>query len=358
MGFRKDFRRNLRLQRGFSLGELLLAMSLAMLVLGGAVALFRQGVNISYTVTQRAEMQQNSRAGMNMLARDLSIAGTDIPAGGIGLPSGPGSQRTRRACPAIGNCGVLGIYLNDRLFSVTPGDGLGPVVNGVGTDAVTLLFIDDSLGLGQNPLVNVTPSGDQMTVDPAEVSLIHDPAVGLVIGDVLLLTNIYGAAIGVVTTLPEDDKVNFAASALDPLNVNQPSAAFGNIASLSNPVPPGPAGVYPPTRARRINVVSYFIDAADPNEPKLMRQVNGHPAVPVALDIENLQISYDIVDTAGMATADLGNPASPNQIRKVNLELGARSPLRGLFRRGFERVTLATSVSIRNLGWFDRYPGT
>ena len=39
-----------------------------------------------------------------------------------------------------------------------------------------------------------------------------------------------------VTNVAGGGKVNFANS--DPLGINQPSAAFGNIASLANPPPP------------------------------------------------------------------------------------------------------------------------
>lgn len=340
--------------QGFSMVELLLAMTLALILVSSGVVLFRQGVDIGHTVTQRAEMQHNDRVAVNLLTRDLSIAGSGIPAGGIGLPSGAGSEDTLRACSGGGGCGLLGFFVNDRLFSITPGDGLGPVINGVATDSVTLVFVDDSM-LGQNPLKKITPSGNQITVDPADVPLINDPATGLFAGDILLMTNPNGAAIGVITGV-NDDKVLFDNS--DPLNVNQPSAAFGNIASLANPSPPGPAGVYPPTQAVRINVVSYFIDNSNPAEPQLMRQVNANPAVPMALNVENLQITYDIINVAtGAATANVASPADPNQVRKVNLAVSVRSPRRGLFGRGFERLTLTTSVSIRNLGWFDRYPG-
>jgi hypothetical protein len=348
-----------RQARGLSLIELLLSMALGLVILGAGIVLFRQGVDVSYTAGQRAEMQQNSRVAMNLLARDLSIAGMRVPPGGIELPNGGGATETRRACSGAGSCGILGFFVNDRLYAITPGDGLGPTINGVATDAVTLVFVDDSLRL-ENPVVSATPSGNQITVDPADVARLNDPATGVQPGDILLISNVNGPALGVVTGLPSPDTLLFDNS--DPLNANQPSAANGNIASILDP-PNGPA-IPNPTNIMRISVISYFIDDSNPNEPVLMRQLNAHPAVPVALNIENLQITYDIADVGAGPEANLPDPqvlvppVSPDQIREVNIVLGARSPVRGMFGRDFERVTLTTAVSIRNLGWFDRYPGT
>jgi type IV pilus assembly protein PilW len=351
-------------QQGFSLVEVVVSMALALIVLAGAVSLFRQGADIGYSVTQRAEMQQNARVAVNIISRDLAVAGTGLPPGGITLPTGV-SQPTKRGCDAAGTCGNLGGYPGDMLFYVTPGKDLGPTVNGTDTDALTLAFVDNVITVGQTlNNIDANASGTQLTVDPADVASINDPLSGLKKGDMLFLQNSNGVAIGLVTedVTGNTDRVKLNPGAMaDPININYPagSASSGNISSLKNPPPDN---TYPPTNAIRIHVVSYFIDASDPNEPRLMRQLNAAPAVPVAVNIENLQITYDVINTAtSVATADLDSPAdavpaaSPNDVRKVNVVVTARSPVRGLFRRGFERMTLATSVSVRNLGWFDRY---
>lgn len=354
-----------RKSRGFSLVELLVAMTLGLIVLAGAVALFRQGVDVSYMVTQRAEMQQNARVAINTIARDLSIAGTGVPAGGIQLPSGAGSTGSLRGC-SVAACGLWGYLVDNRLYSVTPGDGVGPVVSGVATDIVTVVYADYRLDLNNCPATNITPAGSQMDLDKALCPDVTSPAVGLVIGDMIVLCNINGCAAGVVTNVQSSGptlKVIYANS--DPLSVNQPSAAFGNIAALANPPPP--PGNYPQTRAFRILTTTYFIDipagpdgvvgTGDDGSPRLMRQVNALAPAPVAENIENLQFSYDIFDeNLGVATANLPDAAgAPNQIRKINISVRARSPVQGLFRRGYERLALTTSVSGRNLTFKDRY---
>ena len=337
--------------RGFSLVEVMVAMALGLIVLGGAVLLFRQGADLTNTVTLRAEMQQNARAAMNLIARDLSIAGTGVAAGGIQLPSGSGSGDSMFGCDSASCYITSNVYADDRLYAITPGDGKGPTVNGVATDIVTLIFRDTSSNLDQLALTDVTPSGNQIRFDPGTTPPYDDPVVGLAAGDLLIMCNINGCAAGVVTSLGAGGRVNFANS--DALNINQPSAAFGNITSLSD----GPPTGYPTTYSFRILVLTYYIDATDPNAPRLMRQVNAHPPQPVAEYIENLQFSYDIYDEdTSVATADLPDAGSaPNQIRKVNLSVSARSHLQGLSGRGFERIILSSSVSPRNLSFRDRY---
>ena len=47
-------------------------------MLGAAVQIYIQGVGATWTVTQRAEMQQDFRAASNMLTKDLSLAGAGL----------------------------------------------------------------------------------------------------------------------------------------------------------------------------------------------------------------------------------------------------------------------------------------
>jgi hypothetical protein len=114
-------------------------------------------------------------------------------------------------------------------------------------------------------------------------------------------------------------------------------------------------------------VVTYFVDApagpdgalgtVDDPPARLMRQVNAQPPIPVAESVEDFQILYDIFDdNLGVATAALADAGGlPNQIRKATITVSVRSPLRGLFNRVFERISLTTSVTPRNMSFRDRY---
>ncbi len=344
---------------GFSLVELIVAMAVGLIIMAGVVAFFRQGVDLNYRVIQRAEMQQNARVALNLISRDISIAGTGVPAGGIQLPSGAGSQDALFACDQAACYLTANVYQDDRLYAITPADGVGPVINGVATDVVTLVYEDSTLNLGQFPLVNTAADGTQLEVNPLTNPPIDDPAVGITAGDMLALCNANGCAAGVVTGVPSSLFINFANT--DPLNFNQTAAAIGNIASILD----GPG--IPPTRASRIVTITYYIEippgpdgvagTGDDGAPRLMQQINAHPPVPVAENIEDLQISYDLFDdNLAVATTDQPNAGgTPNQIRKINVSVTFRSPNSGLFQPGFEHLTLTTSISARNLSFRDRY---
>src|ERR1700687_5815763 len=80
--------RSTKRESGFSLLEMVIAMALGTLVLGVAVQLYSQGVAATWTVSQRAEMQQDFRAASNILTKDLSLAGAGLPnAAAIALPT-------------------------------------------------------------------------------------------------------------------------------------------------------------------------------------------------------------------------------------------------------------------------------
>ncbi|HSR68579.1 MAG TPA: prepilin-type N-terminal cleavage/methylation domain-containing protein [Acidobacteriota bacterium] len=353
--------------RGFSLVEALVALAAGLLVTGGAVVLMNSAMGVSDMVGQRAEMQQNARVGLNLIASDLSQAGTGVPSGGIALPTNEkGNDRsTVRGCGLDETCGSERdwIYEGQMLFSVTPGEGLGqtvdPEVGGTGqpTDIVTLIYRDRALRIDEHPLVRITTSGSEIDVDLR--TPVNVPGEGVTRGDVLVLSNANGNAAAVVTNLAADTHNRVIFSASDPLDFNQPSASHGNIAALQNRDDKGkPDGTYPPTRAYRIFVVTYFIDAETyPERPRLMRQVGGHPAEPLAEYVTDLQFTYDIFDPENSAASagltDVIDQAA--LIQKVNASLTARSPGTAKVDKRDQYVTLTTSVSGRNLSFNDRY---
>jgi len=337
--------------RGFSLVELMVAVTLTLLILSGVISLFRQGIHTSGMTTQRTEMQQNARVALNLMAQDLSVAGTGFPLGGIQLPAGTGSQNPRYGCDINSQCNVAQNATDNWLYGITPGDGLGPTINGVATDVVTLVYRDPNLPLDHNVLASVATAGDSIQVNAGDVSLISDAAHGVKNGDVLVLCNAHGCAAGAVTSI-SSATINFAAN--DPLKFNQTGAASGKIASIANS---GSPVTYPPTSAYRVLITRYYIDSAT---SRLMRQVNALPTVAVAENVENLQITYDTFDDATLtATANLsslpGTYGVLNQIRKINVTVSVRAPLQDTFKAKYERFSLKTSVSARNLAFRDRY---
>src|SRR5271156_5658382 len=81
-------KRSTKRESGFSLLEMLIAITLGTAVLGAAVQIYIQGLSATWTVTQRAEMQEDFRAASNILTKDLSLAGAGLGNGAeIALPS-------------------------------------------------------------------------------------------------------------------------------------------------------------------------------------------------------------------------------------------------------------------------------
>jgi hypothetical protein len=346
--------------RGFSLIEILITLGLGIVILAATTSLLRSSLDLVDTTTLVGEMHQNARVGLNLVARDLSMAGWGIPTGGIQLPEGGSAKMSQYACDEEG-CYVDDNSFDDRrLYSITPGSRKGPVVAGNSTDAVTMLYKDPESHFDRYPLTNITSSGSQITFDPATNPAPDDPTRGIKKGDILIVWNTGGYAAAVATNV-SGFKVDFANN--DPLDFNQPSADHGNIAGLcvkddkGNPKKPIE---YPElTFAFKVSLISYFLEAdAATNARRLMRHVGAHAPVAVAENVLDFQVTYDIFDESGAGmTGNLDDADDrPNLIRKVNLFMTVRTPRLGSLNKRYEYSVLRTSVSARNLAFVDRYP--
>lgn len=367
-------------QNGFSLFELLIAMSVGAVVLAASVMMYQKSVAVSNLVISHAELQTEMRGAMNQIARDLNQAGTGIPLAGITIPSAAGGGIN----PKFG-CDASACYISSSntftsgiLYKVTPGNNIG-VTTSEATDSLVVTYMDPiaptgdltssatGLAWGAYSTTNISDTGDTLTMPAGTTPALNDPQKGLVVGDLLLLQNDKGNAVGTVTSFNAVTGVINFASTGDPLKFNQPAspAVSGTLASLRISPTPATGPHYRPVTVSRIMMVTYFVrkDPVD-SHLSLMRQVNARPPAPVAEYIEDLQISYDMLNdatdpatlVANVADATLGSPAvaKPNQIRKINLRLTARSPK--LNTQGdYDRMSIATSIGPRNLSFYDKY---
>jgi hypothetical protein len=331
---------------GFSLTEALIATSLSLVVILSALSALTQANSLSDTSRIISETNQNLQAAMSLMVRDFIQTGTGIPNGGIPIPSGAGATPVIRPGPAGPPLQFPAGWTT--MPALSPGADLGPTLLGVQTDMVTLLYVDATIALNEFPLTAVDGAANTITVDNQTDLTGPD---GLRAGDLVLLSNPLGFALRMVTVTPAAQTVSLAPG--DPLNLNQTAAAQGTLANLST----GP-NVFPPTTANRVTLVTYYLDTAtDPQLPRLVRQVNSGPRLAIALGIENFQVTFDLVDgtnnPANVPAPPVGN--SPNQIRKVNLFLSARSLERNRNTNQFFRNSMATQVSLRSLSFVDRY---
>jgi prepilin-type N-terminal cleavage/methylation domain-containing protein len=349
-----------REEKGLTLIEVLVAMAVTLVLLGGAVLIFSNSSQTSTITLKRAEVQTEARAALSQISRDLSQAGTGVPLNGIAIPSaGTGGANPNFACDATQCYTALNpAYTQGLLYKVTPGNAIGPAISEP-SDAIKIVYVDPTLNWAAFQAATIAVNGSSLTMPAGTAPAVTDPAVGVTAGDVILLQNVYGSAIGVVTDVG-GLTITFGG---DPLNINQVNAAAGNIKALatpgSNPV------TYPATQVSRLTMITYFLQTvAAPTGPdaRLMRQVGAHRPVPVAEHVEDLKFTFDLIDpitnalTANSLNAVIGAPAScqPNQIRKININLTSRAA-RSEVDGDFQRINLTTSVGPRNLSFRDRY---
>ena len=87
-------------QPGFTLLELMVAIALGLIVMGALAGLFKAGMESAMLLTQRTETQQNMRAAIDLMVKDISMAGAGLPSGGIQLPFAHGKFPRFFDCPA------------------------------------------------------------------------------------------------------------------------------------------------------------------------------------------------------------------------------------------------------------------
>ena len=381
-----------RRETGFSLLEMIIAMALGTLVLGAAVQIYIQGVQATWTTTQRAELQQDFRAASNVLTTDLSLAGA-------GLGQGAAIQLPTSATLPVYGCAQTGAspepcYLNGNgtsvayptqgttpyLYGLLPGYDDGPtLVTAQGpTDVTTVVYTDSTFYLDcytatitSTTQVTFTLPGTtsaNCTANGNTIQNVNDSAVGLTAGDLVLFTFGSTNIVAEVTTAPGSTGVT-AFTANDALKMNQGSTVSYSLANKYSTTPVTGYGT-------RILVITYYIDNTL-TPPRLMRQVSGHTPVPVAENVVYLKFTYDLFnDSTNSPAVACSNPGAasdgcsgassgllPNQVTKINIQNMAiggtlRGPMMGTggSGSGYQRMDLQTSVSARNLTYANNYP--
>jgi hypothetical protein len=320
-------------------------------------------------------MNNGLRLAMDLMVRDLLQTGSglskghviQIPSGGalIRRPGPPGSSPAIYTRPAT----------EIAMPAVIPGPGCagcpgGPQINGAWTDIITILTADNNFT--DVPLAAVATN----YVDVTAATNIGTGIDRVIEGQLLMVIK------GATTTLVQVTGVNAAArritfAAGDSLNLNQSGASIlGSMAALNATAPIGAAAAAA-TRITRIRMISYYLDiTTTPGTPRLVRRINNgdkttfdnNLGTAVAIDIENLQFSYDINDgranpgAVEFIAADLlasgpcnPDPCSPTQIRKVNVTMTARSQNVNRPQARVFRNTLNSQIALRGMALVNDY---
>jgi type II secretory pathway pseudopilin PulG len=374
-------------ESGFSLLEMVVSMALGMIILGAAVQVYVQGVSATWTVTQRAEMQQDFRAASNILTKDLSLAGAGLGNGAaIALPS---TTTPRYGCDQTLACyinGVAGTYplqgATPYLYGLIPGYDKGPTLNTAQgpTDVVTVVYTDSSFYLNcytatltASGVVTFAPAASPtpwptpgcLPTGVTTPQAVNDSVAGLTAGD-LVLMNLGGTSVVAEVT---------GAPSVAGTNTYTVPFANGDVLKMNQTVSPyylnGVVKNSTGTSPMRILVITYYLDSTV-SPARLMRQINGHSPIPVAENIVYLKFSYDLfndstdspavsctnpgANTDGCNVAGASSGLLPNQITKINILNMAIDSTVMSAQGGYQRLDLQTSVSARNLTYTNDYP--
>ena len=375
-------------QSGFSLLEMTVSLALGGIVLAAAVQIYIQGVNATWATTQRAELQQDFRAASNILTKDLSLAGS-------GFPGGPAIALPSTVTPVIGCDQTSTCYINGTsmaypktsgtayLYGLLPGYNVGPTLSGTAiNDAITVVYTDTNFYLDcytatitNTTTVTFTLPGSTSAnctspTGQAGAQAVNNTATGLTAGDLVLFTFGSSSILAEVTTAATGAGVTtFAAN--DVLKMNQASAVANSLASKYVASPP--AAALATGFGQRIFVITYYLDNTAPT-PRLMQQVSGHSPVPVAEGVVYLKFTYDLFnDATNLPAVNCSNPGAatdgcagasagllPNQVTKINIvnmamDGSQKGNAFGL-AKGYQRLSLQTSVCARNLTYVNNYP--
>jgi Tfp pilus assembly protein FimT len=379
-------------EHGFTITELLVAVALTLVVTGTALTTFRNALNINETAGQLADANQNLRAGTNQLVRDLMMAGRIIAGGGVPAPSGVGVLAINRPAPP-GQTLTFQLVADDdgvlNIPSITHGYQLGPIINGAKTDMVTMLSVDEfmpsiqGIGSGTPTALQgvISADGGTITLPSTSPWLVGDAVedtAPINVGDLVLFKNANGSAIQTVTSKDSTHIYFGTNNTQDWFQFNQRSSSYsGTVHCIKSssacdtlPVSNGVlTQTFPTTGLFRALMITYYVDnTTSPGTPRLTRVVNHFTPQALAGVVEDLDLTYDLVDPMFNSVTDI--PSLPytdavtgvkyynNMIKKVNIHVGVRSESISKPAQDYVRNHISTAVDVRSLASIDRYNNT
>jgi prepilin-type N-terminal cleavage/methylation domain-containing protein len=331
--------------RGFSLVELMVAMTVTLIVSAAIYGLLTSGSNAFRREPELADRQQNIRVAMDLVARDVFNAGAGLPAFSqvFTLADPPGGACT--GAQGLNGCGVMGTLGAAAAGARAPGDGQDPLEN---TDVLELVATDEQCP-HQSVCNAIVPGTAGLFVTREGVpSCMRLPGLALLTDNTSFVVQPAQAVASVTTVCPggaATQNGNLSLGVLsDPFRV--PAAALPS----PNPAPWPPPAV-PAIYLYSARVVRYRIgpspDPADPDLPALWGGETGRydaagavapepgegsfpgtgsPWEIVARGIEDLQIEYMPGDNLWHNRPPLSVPDDyASLVRQVRITLSARA---------------------------------
>ena len=354
-------------EHGFTLMEMMVAVAVTLVILAGTMRAVNDAMRASETAQLVTSMNRGLRTAADIMVRDLLQVGQGLPPTHvIQIPQGGTATAVKLPAPPSTLTRVYATSVTE-ISAVVPGPALGPTVNGVVTDMITTLAVDSAF----ESIAPASLAADNMKITSVPIS--GNVATEINPGDLLMIVKGSASTLVEVTNIDANNKtVNF--SSPDSLSLNQTTGTLGTVQHL---IDADVKNDLSNVLVSRVRMISYYLDnVTEAARPRLVRRMNnGDPVVydnklgtAVAFDVENLQISYDLVDGVNnwanvkMTETDIGGTGAcspkacnPNQIRKINITLTGRSRTVLSTTKQYFRNTLNTQVSLRSMAFVDKY---
>jgi type IV pilus assembly protein PilW len=257
--------------RGFTLVELMVAMTIGLIILVAVSTLFVSSKQTYTTQDRLARLQENARFAMQFIIKDLRMAGYFGCLDEITPDSMHSTLNDSSDFAVNGQIPLEGLdSANSAWFP--SGEATLPSDIKSGTDAVTVRFADDDNSIYL----------DQEMPNTSAVLKVNSIA-GLNVNDIIIISDCVSADIMQITQLNNTDPHIVHNSGAGP-------APGNSTQKLSKSYSPStaPDG----TKVMKFLTRTYFIKTGASGNPALFRQENTSTAVELVDGIENLQVLY------------------------------------------------------------------
>jgi Tfp pilus assembly protein PilW len=380
---------------GFSLVELLTAMALSLLMFAMTFVLVQQLDNTADVVGSMSDVNENLRAAVNMVSRDLSQAGENIPLGGIPLPYGGTATSIKRPYPSTSTFPTP--LSGSALYMpvLIAGNGLGPTQGSgttqISTDVVSMIGVNQSASFNQTVVSTTSPNQPTFSSTSATITVSTTAAGYVSPGQLVMLRNANSSCLLAVSSVNATTGVitfTHGDATNDLLGVNQ----FPTVSGTTGAITSGPTSgtilqletatvnsgkttyAWPTTlTAYPISMMTYYVDSSTPerNLVKLTSMgTNVCAAVSctnvVALGIDVMQVFYSLSPPAtlnGVTSDPTENPwptttdttNTPNDIRKAVLNIVGETNHKNFANSQWYSKQIRNAVTIQNLDFYNKY---
>lgn len=350
-------------EKGFSLLELVVAMTIFLVVIGSIYGLLQVGRVDGNRASQRADMMKNARLAVHLIGKDVLNAGLGYNRTGASVPDNFVATKLGLTPDTDAERDILtGITGGNNIFSNVLADSPSDK-----TDIIAFAYRDVDFNDGD--LIGITDAATGSNASTARVTTqAASPfnAASVAPYDLYLFESATSQIAVIATSTDKSTKIDFASGASDPLGLNQPYNVTGTAGSLlkkctatitdnCTPYVDSKTSVY---SVKRFYWVSYRVKS----DGTLVRTVYGNnrtglvteqiQEIPLASGIKDLQFQYVMSDgsiTDDPASWDTQKPSNFNLVRQVIVTIKAQSDEIDLQTQKPLIITLKSTFSTRNI---------